>query len=156
MAFARLFYRVSFVLLALASVAGAQTITGRWDGTAKIADNFTVPVHLEISGAGSHVQGALILINGAQRLPATVGDISGDSLTLKFAQYAVTLQATLQDGALRGTYTKHDGTFAYPVELRPHQPGAPASGRAPDIAGVWIISTGSPESQRKSMGRFPR
>jgi hypothetical protein len=62
MAFARLFYRVSFVLLALASVAGAQTITGRWDGTAKIADNFTVPVHLEISGAGSHVQGALILI----------------------------------------------------------------------------------------------
>jgi thiol-disulfide isomerase/thioredoxin len=146
MAFTRLFYRVSFVLLALASVAGAQTIIGRWDGTAKIADNFTVPVHLEISGAGSHVQGALI--NGAQRLPATAGDIGGDSLRLNFAQYAVTLQATLQDGALRGTYAKDDGTFAYPFELRPHQPEAPASGKAPDIAGVWIIPTDSPKGER--------
>jgi thiol-disulfide isomerase/thioredoxin len=141
----RLLYRASLVLLALASTAGAQTIAGRWDGTATITDALTVAVHLEVSGGGSQVQGALV--NGTQRLSSTAGDIEGDALKLQFAQYAVTLQATLQDGVLRGTYAKDGGGFSYPFELKPRRPEARSSEKAPDISGVWIISTSSPKGE---------
>jgi hypothetical protein len=80
-------------LLLLTSTAAAQGINGFWDGTAKVSDTLTVPVHLELSGSGSNVEGAFI--NGLQRTPSTEGQVSGDSLMLKFAQYDLTLQRNI-------------------------------------------------------------
>jgi len=69
------------VLLLLASTAVAQGISGRWDGTAKVSDTLTVPVHLEITGSANHVEGAFL--NGPQRSVSSEGSIRGNAITLK-------------------------------------------------------------------------
>jgi thiol-disulfide isomerase/thioredoxin len=130
-------------LLLLSSTAVAQGISGRWDGAAKVSETLTVPVHLDLSGSANHVEGAFL--NGPQRSVSTEGNISGDSLTLKFAQFDITFQATLQDGVLKGTYSKNGG-FSYSLELRPHTLPQPDA-QAPTIQGVWIIPTESPKGE---------
>jgi thiol-disulfide isomerase/thioredoxin len=126
-------------------MAAAQGITGRWDGTAKVSDTLTVPVHLELTGSGGNVEGAFI--NGSQRTPSTEGQVSGDSLTLKFAQYDLTLQATLKDGVLSGTYGKNGGGFSYPFELKPYVEQKASGVKVPVISGVWIIPTESAKGE---------
>ncbi len=138
------FKRYLFLAL-LASTAAAQSIDGRWDGTAKVSDALTVSVHLDLSGSGDQVEGAFI--NGAQHTSSTEGSFSGNSLTLQFAQFDLTLKATLQDGALKGTYGKNGGGFSYPLELRPHVDQQAPRVKAPDIAGVWIIPTESAKGE---------
>jgi len=140
----RLINRFLFLLL-LASTAAAQGITGRWDGTAKVSDTLTVPVHLELSGSGNNVEGAFI--NGSQRTPSTEGQVSGDSLTLKFAQFDLTLQATLKDGVLSGSYGKNGGGFSYPFELKPYVEQKAFGVKVPVISGVWIIPTESAKGE---------
>jgi len=140
----RLINRFLFLLL-LTSSAAAQGITGLWDGTAKVSDTLTVPVHLELSGSGNSVEGAFI--NGSQRTPSTEGQASGDSLSLKFAQYDLTLQATLKDGVLSGTYSKNGGGFSYPLELKPSVEQKASGAKVPSISGVWIIPTESAKGE---------
>lgn len=141
----KMFSRVLFFFFALtASFASAQGIAGRWDGTAKVSETLTVPVHLDISGSGNHVEGAFL--NGPQRFVSTEGSISGNSITLKFAEFDLTFQAILQDGVLKGTYSKNGGGFSYPLELKPHElPQADV--QAPIIQGVWIIPTESAKGE---------
>jgi len=133
------------LLLVLTTAATAQSITGRWDGTAQVSDTLTVPVHLELSGSGSNVEGALI--NGNQRTTSTDGQVSGDALTLKFAQFDLTLDARLQDGVLKGTYGKNGGGFNYPIELKPHVDQAVSGAKVPSISGEWIIPTESAKGE---------
>jgi len=140
----RLINRFLFLLL-LTSTAAAQGIIGRWDGTAKVSDTLAVPVRLELSGSGDNVEGAFI--NGSQRSPSTDGQISGNSLTLKFAQFDLTLQATLKDGVLSGTYGKNGGGFSYPLELKPYVEQKASGVKAPAISGVWIIPTESAKGE---------
>jgi thiol-disulfide isomerase/thioredoxin len=140
----RLINRFLFLLL-LTSTAAAQGITGFWDGTAKVSDTLTVPVHLELSGSGSNVEGSFI--NGQQRTPSTEGQVIGDSLTLKFAQYDLTLQATLKNGVLSGTYSKNGGGFSYPLELKPYVEQKSSGVKVPGISGVWIIPTESAKGE---------
>jgi thiol-disulfide isomerase/thioredoxin len=142
----KMFSRVLFFFFALsASFASAQGIAGRWDGTAKVSETLTVPVHLDISGSGNHVEGAFL--NGPQRSVSTEGSISGNSITLKFAQFDLAFQATLQDGALKGTYSKNDGGFSYALELKPHVTTEDKVIQAPIIQGVWIIPTESAKGE---------
>jgi thiol-disulfide isomerase/thioredoxin len=126
------------------SFVSAQGITGRWDGTARVSETLTVPVHLDLSGSANHVEGAFL--NGPQRFVSTEGKIEGNSLTLKFAQFDLAFQATLQDGVLKGTYSKNGGGFSYPLELKPHEL-PPADAQAPIIQGVWIIPTESAKGE---------
>jgi thiol-disulfide isomerase/thioredoxin len=135
----------SLLLLVFVSTAAAQGLTGRWDGTAQISDTLTVPVHLEISGSGDHVEGTFI--NGGQRSPSTEGQVSGNFLTLKYAQFDLTFQATLKDGVLTGTYSKNGGGFSYPLELKPRVKLKASAVKAPDISGVWIIPTESAKGE---------
>jgi thiol-disulfide isomerase/thioredoxin len=141
----KMFSRVLFFFLALsASFASAQGIAGRWDGTAKISETLTVPVHLDISGSGNHVEGAFL--NGPQSSGSTEGSISGSSITLKYAQFDLTFQATLENGVLKGTYGKNGGGFSYPLELKP-QVITQADVQAPIIQGVWLIPTESAKGE---------
>ena len=132
------FFGVSFSLLP------AQEIAGRWDGSAKVSDTLTVPVHLDLSGSGNHVEG--IFLNGPQRAVSTEGQITGNTLTLKYAQFNLTFVATLQDGVLKGIYAVPD-RFAYPVVLKPHEPSDPVGEQAPIMQGVWIIPTESAKGE---------
>lgn len=138
------FYRVLLLLL-FVSTAAAQSLTGRWEGTAKVSDTLTVPVHLELSGSGDRVEGTFF--NGTQRSPSTEGHISGASVILKYAQFNLTFQGILKDGVLTGTYSNNAGTFSYPLELRPYVKPTVSPANVPDISGVWIIPTESEKGE---------
>jgi len=133
------------LILVLLHTAAAQTLDGKWDGTAKAGEDLTVPVHLEITGSADKVSGALV--DGEQRTRSTSGRWTDDSLTLMFAQYAVTLKTTLKDGTLTGTYSRDSGAFSYPLELKRHHATEGPRGQVPHIAGVWIIPTESPKGE---------
>jgi hypothetical protein len=76
--------------------------SGVWIGSAQV-NGRDVPFHLEISGSADDVRGALI--NGKERSPASSGSYSAGHLILQFDYYANTLDATLQDGILKGTFS---------------------------------------------------
>ena len=71
------------LLLVLSGSSAAQSINGRWDGTARVSDQLAVPAHLELSGTSDHVEGAFV--DGEQRTAATSAQLAGNLLTLKFA-----------------------------------------------------------------------
>jgi thiol-disulfide isomerase/thioredoxin len=132
-------------LFIVAGFAAAQNLSGRWDGTARVSDELIVPVHLEFSSTGDHVTGALV--DGDQRTVATDGCWERGSLTLRFAQYAVTLQAAVNSGTLKGIYRKDNGAFSYPLELNVNVANDAPPGKVPQIDGVWTIPTDSPKGE---------
>jgi thiol-disulfide isomerase/thioredoxin len=80
-------------------------------------------------------------------MASTEVELNGDTITLKFAQYALTLRLTLQNQTLRGTYSKDNGAFSYPVELKRHSGDNASTQNVPRIAGLWIIPTESPKGE---------
>jgi peroxiredoxin len=135
-------------LLLLATSAFAQTpkqgvIAGIWEGNATVHGQ-QVPVRLEITGSGSNLHAALL--NGPESSPATSAVFTGDHLLLTFNYYAKTLDATLADGRLTGSF----GTVStrYPVSLNTH--GTSSSGTAlkpQDIHGDWEIAVRSAKGE---------
>ena len=133
------------LLLVLSGSSAAQSINGRWDGAARVSDQLAVPAHLELSGTSDHVEGAFV--DGEQRTAATSAQLAGNLLTLKFAQYAVTLQASINNSTLKGTYSKDNGAFSYPIELKRGETEDRPSASVPQIGGVWTIPTESAKGE---------
>jgi len=129
-------------LLLLATSAIAQSpIAGTWTGNATVHGQ-QVPVRLEITGSGSDLHAALR--NGAESSPASSTVFTGNHLLVTFNYYAKTLDATLTNGHLSGSF----GTAAtrYPVSLsfsssKPSDRVAGSS--APIIDGEWEIAVRS-------------
>jgi thiol-disulfide isomerase/thioredoxin len=141
----RRFQVSALVFLVLPLAAAAQSLSGRWDGTAKVQDHLIVPLHLELSQTGSQLHGALV--DGAQTMAATEGSVDGNALTLRFSQYAITLRLKLQEGTLQGQYSKDNGSFSYPVALKRQINPPPVAGKIPNIAGTWIIPAESAKGE---------
>ncbi|MGD0442853.1 MAG: TlpA disulfide reductase family protein [Edaphobacter sp.] len=135
-------------LLLLAASAFAQTprqgfITGTWEGNATVHGQ-QVPVRLEITGNGSNLHAALL--NGPESSPASSAVFTDDHLLLTFNYFAKTLDATLTDGTLTGSF----GTAStrYPVSLSSHPAAINSSGRvAQDIDGDWEIAVKSAKGE---------
>jgi hypothetical protein len=104
-----------------------------------------VPLHLQVSQAGERLTAALE--DGDQKTVATQSESDDNGLTLKFSQYATTLRLTRDGLVLRGVYSKDNGAFSYPVELRRHASVAVIAQKIPKIAGIWIIPTESPKGE---------
>ncbi len=131
-------------LFALAGgVALAQASPdGLWTGTAQV-NGQAVPFTLQISGDGDAVQGTLL--NGPRRSPSSSGDFSGGHLVLHFDEFANTLEATLRDGALTGTFGRGSRTVV--IAAQKNATPLPASANAPHIAGAWQISVQGPKGE---------
>jgi peroxiredoxin len=101
----------SLFLLAT-SVIAQGPVAGTWTGNATVHGQ-QVPVRLEITGGGNDLHAALL--NGPESSPASSAVLTGNHLLLTFNYYAKTLDATLADGKLTGSF----GTAAtrYPVSL---------------------------------------
>lgn len=133
----------SLLLLATSTIAQSQ-ITGIWAGNATVHGQ-QIPVRLEITGSGSDLHAALL--NGSESSPASSAIFTGNHLLLTFNYYARTLDATLTDGHLAGSF----GTAAarFPVSLSLH--GAPADNHngapAQDIHGDWEIAVKSAKGE---------
>jgi len=131
-------------LLLLATSALAQgPVAGTWEGNATVHGQ-QVPVRLQITSNGNDLHAALI--NGPESNPASSAVFTGDHLLLTFNYYARTLDATLADGHLTGTF----GTAAtrYPISLNSRGAGTTISGSpAQDINGDWEIAVRSAKGE---------
>ncbi len=136
----------AFAALLLAPAGGAilaqASPDGLWTGTAQV-NGQAVPFTLQISGDGDVVQGALL--NGRQRSPSSSGSFSNGHLVLHFDEFANTLEATLQDGAVAGTFGR--GSRAVAISAHKNATPLPASTNPPHIAGVWQISVQGPKGE---------
>jgi thiol-disulfide isomerase/thioredoxin len=129
----------AFVLTAAlpANGQGPDTLAGRWDASAKIA-GVDIPFRLDLIQRGGALRATFF--DGARptnlSAPATISD---GHLHLTFPSYAATLDATVADGKLEGTYVK--GRASVPITARKETGPQPAAVRnAPDIAGEWIVT----------------
>jgi thiol-disulfide isomerase/thioredoxin len=115
---------------------------GTWVGAAALNGN-QVPFRLELRGTGEKVQG--ILVNGRERSASSSGSFSNGHLVLHFDYYANTLDATLNNGTLNGTFGGH----APEVPITAHSNGktpAPSAG-APNISGDWSVAVQGPKGE---------
>jgi peroxiredoxin len=133
---------VSLLLLATSAFA-QKPIAGTWVGEAAVHGQ-QVPVRLEITGSGNDLHAALL--NGPESSPASSAVFTGSHLLLTFNYYARTLDATLADGHLTGSFGT--ATTRFPVSLcllckLPDSSGPSAQ----DIHGDWEIAVKSAKGE---------
>jgi len=140
----KLFASLFLVALSAAAQGPKQNaIVGPWVGDATVHGQ-QVPVRLEITGSGNHLQAALL--NGPELSPASSVSFAGNQLVITFNYYAKTIEATLADGHLTGTF----GTVAtrYPVSLSFQGSVSGDSGSvAQDIRGDWEVAVKSSKGE---------
>jgi len=139
---------------AFGQASQAETIVGVWQGSAS-ARGGQVPISIRISGKGSKLSAAFL--NGPadhpDATPASSVSFDGSHLIASFDYFARTLDATLADGVLSGTYgATHPGARSgSPVAFTAKKVAKPvdpvAAPNAPDISGAWEIATKSPKGE---------
>jgi len=115
---------------------------GQWVGSAEMNGN-QIPFRLDISGSGDQVRAALV--NGKEESPASSGSFSGGHLVLHFDYYANTLDASLKDGVLSGTFGGHSHTV--PLIARLNGQGPLPSADPPNVAGEWEVAVESSKGE---------
>jgi len=121
------------LLLAIAPAAVAQSLTGRWDASVKVGE-LDIPFRMDIAQNGSNVTGSFF--NGDLKIPSSSGNFENDNLSLTYDFYGSTLQATLKDGVLTGTYKS--GSRAQAFTAKRYQ-APPTVANAPSIDGIWEL-----------------
>ena len=110
--------------------------TGTWIGFARSHEH-EIPFHLEISGTGDQVRGALI--NGKERSVSSSGSYSNGHLILHFDYFANTLDATLRDGSLTGTFGR-DPDHGVPIQAQWNGKLPATDANPPRIEGIWDVA----------------
>jgi thiol-disulfide isomerase/thioredoxin len=118
------------------------SLDGVWIGSAQ-QNGQQVPFQLEVSGSGEGLHAALI--NGRQKSPASSVSYADGHLVVHFDYYANTLDATVQGGALTGTFGRVGRIVPVTARLN-DDPPAP-SPDAPNIAGTWEVSVDGPKGE---------
>jgi peroxiredoxin len=126
-----------FLLLATSAIAQGP-IAGIWQGYAT-SHGQQVPLRLEITGTGKNLHAALL--NGPESSPATAATFSGNHLLVSFNYYDKTLDATLVDGHLKGTFGL--AKTLYPLDLTLGETNTKSKSTAQDIQGEWEIAVKS-------------
>src|SRR3984957_8386293 len=131
----RLLLCISFALrLSALPQPAPESPAGTWVGAAAV-NGKQVPFRLELRGTGQNIQG--VLVNGRERSASSSGSFSNQHLVLHFDYYANTLDATLSDGTLNGTFGGHLPDVSITAHLNAKTP-APSAG-APNISGGWRV-----------------
>jgi thiol-disulfide isomerase/thioredoxin len=140
--------RLLWVIAALFVVTPERTAraadlppSGLWDAGV-LVNGVLIPFRLELTVARDSVSGAFF--NGDDRVRSTAGNYQASALSLRFAQYASSLQARWSDGTLTGAYARA-GQPAYAFQARPHVPRPLSNEKIPTIAGQWEIAVQSPK-----------
>jgi thiol-disulfide isomerase/thioredoxin len=130
-------------------------IVGIWQGYATVHETQQVPVTIRISRSGTGLSAAFL--NGPadhrEAAPASSVTFDGSHLVASFDYYARTLDATLTDSKLAGTYgpTHVTAKSAPPTPFTASRIPAdidPASApNAPGISGSWEVATKSSKGE---------
>jgi len=118
----------------------AGSPAGRWDAVV-VVNGVDIPFRFDIEGDGKEVKGWFY--NGDRKVVSKRGAFKQGALSLAFDQYAATLDATLKDGQLTGTYLRGSlPSYAFRATryVAPSNAKANASADVPSIAGVWTIA----------------
>jgi len=119
-------------ILALAAIsAWAQPAPGRWDGNV-VFGKLKVPFTLHLKGEGAAITGALI--NGETSVPATSGGFEGGRLRLVFGGQGPILEASLEEGTLKGNIGAQTFTAS------PYCTCGMEGVAGPAIEGLWEIA----------------
>jgi thiol-disulfide isomerase/thioredoxin len=145
--------RVLMVLIAVLLAplgAGAQSggPAGLWDA-AVVVNGLEIPFRFEIAANGSDVSGWFF--NGEEKVVSTGGKVENGSLLLNFDHYATSLEASLVNGRLAGTYNRATGV--YPFYARRFAPSPAFPNEVPAIDGLWQIG-GVKSNKGESAWRF--
>ncbi len=140
----KLFASLFLVALSVAAQGSKKNaIVGPWTGDATVHGQ-QVPIRLEITGSGNNLHAALL--NGPESSPASSVSFTGNHLLITFNYFAKTIDATVADGHLTGTF----GTIKtrYPVSLSLHSAdSANAGAGAKDISGDWEVEVKSSKGE---------
>ena len=127
------------LLVTLCLSASAQSIAGRWNAFVLNPEGDRVAFQLELKRSGTAWQGALV--NGPDHTPSTRGSFDNNKLRLEFDYWDGILEAELQDGVLRGAFTRR-----YKKEMRIRKFHAqrpplsrPTAKPATTVSGDWIL-----------------
>ena len=134
--------RVSALVLAIAPAALGQSLNGLWDATV-LVNGVEIPFRMEFSNQGTAASGTFF--NGEERLKSTSGRFEGGKLSLSFDYYAGKLEAALQDGVLRGTYTRPGRPYVF--QAKRFAPSGLTESEVPSIAGIWEVETNSSKGE---------
>ena len=124
------------LLVALPAAAQTQSPAGLWDA-AVVVNGLEIPFRFEISNSGSNVSGWFF--NGDEKVLSTGGTFENGSLVLNFDHYATSLEASLVNGRLAGTYNRAAGY--YPFYAKRFTPPAGFPNEVPAIDGLWTIGS---------------
>jgi thiol-disulfide isomerase/thioredoxin len=138
----------ALVAVPIAVRAQAPAPTGLWDA-AVVVNGLEIPFRFEIAGNGSNVSGWFF--NGDEKVLSTGGKFENGALTLNFDHYATSVEATLVNGRLAGTYNRATGF--YPFYARRFAPPAAFPNEVPAIDGLWQIG-GVRSNKGESAWRF--
>jgi thiol-disulfide isomerase/thioredoxin len=142
-------------ILLLATSAFSQShaisaISGKWEGSATVRGQ-QVPLRLQISGTAPNLKAALV--NGSEEAQASSVSFSDGHLLLNFNYFARTLEATLENSELTGTFGSAAVLTAgshsaprVPFVLHPATSTAANAG-GPDIKGDWEIAVKSAKGE---------
>jgi thiol-disulfide isomerase/thioredoxin len=142
-------------LPALGQAPSTANIVGIWQGFATVRDTQQVPITIRISGKAPELRAEFL--NGPadhpDATPASSVTFDGSHLVASFDYFARTLDATLTDGKLSGTYgSAHPTTkgaaptpFVATHVEKVSDPKTEAN--APDISGSWEIATKSSKGE---------
>lgn len=109
-------FALALAVLSFAGSASAQAEPHLYDA-AVVVNDLGIPFRFELTTEGESASGAFF--NGDERVRSTSGSLVRGSLSLQFAHYASTLQATLADGLLSGSYGRV-GQVPYTFRAKPH------------------------------------
>jgi peroxiredoxin len=133
----------------------ASSIAGVWKGFATVGEAQQVPITIRISGSGPSLE--VDFLNGPaghpDATPASSATFDGTHLIASFDYFARTLDATLADGELRGSYGPAHSTAKStpPIPFQATRSSAetdPVSEpNAPNISGSWEIATRSSKGE---------
>jgi thiol-disulfide isomerase/thioredoxin len=148
--------KILLLAVLLSGVAAhAQTsvnsLAGRWDAVATTGD-VAIPFRFDISTDGKGIAGTFF--NGDEKFTSTSGTLDSGTpeagtLTLKWDYYAATLQATVKNGVLEGTYRRQSRARGGPTQIRAtrHQDAAASAAKGPAIDGLWEIPAKSSKGE---------
>jgi len=113
----------------------ASAIDGLWDAVV-VANEAEIPFRFEITTSGAEAQG--FFFEGDRKIGSTKGSFVDGVLKLEYDFLNTTLEATLNGGALTGTY-RNNRPNARPqdVRMRRFTPVALGSDDPPPLAGTW-------------------
>jgi thiol-disulfide isomerase/thioredoxin len=134
---------LSVISPAPVTAAAPSPVTGLWDAIV-VSNGIEIPFRFEIAGDGADVQG--FFFEGDRKVGSTSGSFADGMLKLEYDHLNTTLEATLTDGQLVGSYkNKRPNSRPQDIRMRRFTPVSLEGEQAPPLAGTWEMRRNADE-----------